>query len=579
MRDQRIRVGLRLRPATPAEEAEGPASWVVESRRVIRRNTKQFTLDRVFDARTPNEVVYDEFAAAIVRDAMRGYHGAVLAYGQTSSGKTHTMQGTPDEPGLMPLAIEDCFGLIEAEVQSKEYALRVSYLEVYNETLVDLLGDSNIRLVDNGVRGAVEQSVASIGDVYEAIVRGEARRHVGETVLNSRSSRSHVVLRLTIESRGERGGTLSATLSFVDLAGSERAQARERQKEGSYINKSLHALAHVVAKLAESSPHIPYRDSKLTRLLKPALGGNARVAIVCTASAAPSAADETANTLLFAARAKRVQQSAKPNSVVDAESQLAAYRREVDDLKHQLAALEAKQREELGQHERLALNNAVNDLERLILRSGRAPVSPKNSRPEEFLAMPPPAPAQQRFFATGADRRRRRHKGRSLTLPPPKPSGDASTDGLLRDLEGLLQNGAKLCAVPLSRSHSFEHGDKPGVVPNKLPSLPEEDGEELATPEKEDPLAPQLLHIKEAIEQVLARGHLPNGDDTSRLTEALNEAKDDTAFVLHQLDAAEADNARLKAEVQRLTLQLQARDAELAFLRQRHKLVGASSAS
>lgn len=553
---KRIRVGLRLRPSTPAEESEGPASWVVESNRVIRRDKKQFTLDRVFDARTSNEVVYDEFAAVIVRDAMRGYHGAVLAYGQTSSGKTHTMQGTPDEPGLMPLAIEDCFGLIEAEVQSKEYALRVSYLEVYNETLVDLLGDSNIRLTDSGVRGAVEKSVASIGDVYAAVVQGEARRHVGETVLNARSSRSHVVLRLTIESRGEQKGTLSATLSFVDLAGSERAQAKERQKEGSYINKSLHALAHVVAKLAESSGHIPYRDSKLTRLLKPALGGNARVAIVCTASAAPSAADETANTLMFAARAKRVQQSAKPNSVVDAESQLASYRREVDDLKHQLAALEAKQREELGQQERHALNNAVYDLERLILRSGRAPVSPKHHK-EEPPVMPPPAPTQQRFFATGADRRRRRHKGRSLTLPPPKPSGDtaSSTNGLLRDLEGLLQN--KL--GPVSRSLSFEQGP----VPNRLPSLPEEE-------EPEDPLAPQLLHIKEAIEQVLARGHLPN-DDTSRLAEALNEAKDDTAFVLHQLDAAEADNARLKAEVQSLTLQLQARDAELAFLRQQQQ--------
>ncbi|KAJ8611780.1 hypothetical protein CTAYLR_007723 [Chrysophaeum taylorii] len=335
---------------------------------------------------------------------MRGYHGAVVAYGQTATGKTHTMQGTPQEPGLIPLAVEECFEYIELEETECVYALRVSYLEVYNETVRDLLSDRTPRFVDDRIENVTEESVASIGDVYAVIVRGEQRRHVGSTDANARSSRSHAILRLSIESKAST--TLTATLSFVDLAGSEKAGgSAARSREGKYINKSLHALALVVAKLADGHAHIPYRDSKLTRLLQPALGGNARVAVVCTVALAPEAAEETAATLMFASRAKKVVQTARKNSVVDAESQIASYRAQVDDLKGQLKAAR-EQPASLGADERAALAAALDQLERLILRSGR-PVSPKRD---------------ERFFAVG------RRRERSRTLPPVKDSSSGEEE-------------------------------------------------------------------------------------------------------------------------------------------------------
>ncbi|EGB06109.1 hypothetical protein AURANDRAFT_29529, partial [Aureococcus anophagefferens] len=361
MAERQMRVCVRVRPLTASEHLEGDEAWLLEgTSRITERDVgeknrcaRSFNFDRVFPAPSLNDAVYESMGREIVNDAMRGYHGAIVAYGQTATGKTHTMQGTPTSPGLIPLAIEEAFNHIAGASQEREYALRVSYLEVYNETIRDLLYDETlddpgeppsrwggaalrprdpkprkpppIRLVDDAKRGVTrlqgirEVSVASVGDVFDTIVEGEARRAVGETEFNSRSSRSHAILRLTIESSARRGAgdrraadlsVLTSTLSFVDLAGSERcpeASAPARVKEGAYINKSLHLCRkQPLSAGATKADHVPYRDSKLTRLLRPALGGKARVALVCTASLAASAAEETAHTLKFAQRAKKV---------------------------------------------------------------------------------------------------------------------------------------------------------------------------------------------------------------------------------------------------------------------------------
>ncbi|KAH8074402.1 hypothetical protein JL721_1962 [Aureococcus anophagefferens] len=330
------------------------------------------------------------------------------------------MQGTPTSPGLIPLAIEEAFNHIAGASQEREYALRVSYLE--------------------GIR---EVSVASVGDVFDTIVEGEARRAVGETEFNSRSSRSHAILRLTIESSARRGAgdrraadlsVLTSTLSFVDLAGSERcpeASAPARVKEGAYINKSLHLcrkqpapLALVVSKLsagATKADHVPYRDSKLTRLLRPALGGKARVALVCTASLAASAAEETAHTLKFAQRAKKVVQrgSDTRDSVVDTSSLLAHYRAQIDALKADLALASE--------------TSARSARERLATDAERSP-NPK----AQFFS--------ERKWRGAKGRRAAASPGTVEPLPPPPPPEEASSppDAMVSSLLGIKQAIEKL---------------------------------------------------------------------------------------------------------------------------------------
>jgi len=643
---QKVEVCVRVRPSSG-----GPAVWSSDGA-VIRGRKKEFRFEKVFDAASTNEEIYEAFARPLVVDAMRGYHGALLAYGQTGSGKTHTCQGTPSQPGLIPLAIEDIFSQIRAD---REYTFRVSYVEVYNETLRDLLlfggggegPQAQLRLVEDpssgGTRldGVTEESVGSISDVYDAVVRGEARRHVGETDANARSSRSHAVLRFTIESKSVEGGELTsaATLSFCDLAGSERCPAaaaaaasssaassskaasfgggpsksssssssessskQQRQKEGAFINKSLHALAHVVAKLSSDDPkdqkHVPYRDSKLTRLLRPALGGNARVGIVCTCS--PSDLEETANTLQFATRAKKVKVSAARNSVVDAESQLAAYKQQVQDLKRRLAELE--QRPPLRDEERGALASALKHLERFILRKTeekqlrqlrdddqdllekKMKNNKMEQRPAVVVVAAKPAQLEPRFFEG-----RRTKLLRSTTLPPP-PSRPVVVDDdktlatmklATTDLSALAEpppprvvveeDGATTAGPGFSDSGSERHqdddDDHPSYAAAAAATTPSSNDKDAVPTE----LTPQLLTIKAVIQRVLKNND--DDDDTltsrreSHLEHLLKTSQDDTAFVLDQLDKAEAENKRLKEQIAHLTSVVRSREKEILQLK------------
>ena len=282
--------------------------------------------------RADNTAVYEQVAKDVVDDALRGNSGALIAYGQTASGKTHTMQGTPESPGLIPRAVVDVFETYQR--------CRVSYVESYNERVRDLLGDADdLRVLDGGPVGRREVDVASVEAVFAAITRGERRRSVGATPYNTHSSRSHAILTLTLAN--------NAILTFVDLAGSEATASAE----GHCINRSLHALALVIAKLADGHGYVPYRDSKLTRLLRPALSG--RVTLVCTV--APDAGEETTNTLHFARRATRVVQAPVPR----ASPLVERYRQQMDALRtelqapHEVLPPEPPAREGVGQARRV----------------------------------------------------------------------------------------------------------------------------------------------------------------------------------------------------------------------------------
>lgn len=321
---------------------------------------------------------------------MEGYHGTVFAYGMTGTGKTFSMQGTASSPGVIPLAITDIFSYIR-ETPSREFLLRVSYLEIYNEKIHDLLNMSatstggqqeEIKLREDPKRGIYasplkEEIVQSPTQLLRVIARGDQTRRTASTQYNARSSRSHAVVQIVVESRerissdgtgGKRtgilpGGVRVSTLSLIDLAGSEKAaESRERRQEGSHINKSLLTLGTVISKLSEykekegksgdSTKHLPYRDSKLTRLLQGALSGNSLVSILCTISCcsagstatANTHATETLNTLKFAARAKNsiVSHAKKAEEALGvggdggARVLLERYRMEIQELRAQL---------------------------------------------------------------------------------------------------------------------------------------------------------------------------------------------------------------------------------------------------
>lgn len=408
--------------------------------------TNHTLLDNVFAPNDDNSRVYDACAKRLVRRVMEGYHGTVFAYGMTGTGKTFSMQGTTSSPGVIPLAINDIFSFIR-ETPNREFLLRVSYLEIYNERINDLLSaptvgknglpepaQEEIKLREDAKRGVYatplkEEIVQSPTQLLRVIARGDMARRTAGTQFNARSSRSHAVVQVVVESRDRvpgggnpmgggkssgSGGVRVSTLSLIDLAGSERAaESKERREEGSHINRSLLTLGTVIARLSETKSkdknanHLPYRDSKLTRLLQPALSGGSLVSILCTISTgAQSATNETVNTLKFAARARNniVSHAKKaedgPTNGLDAGSKvlLERYRNEIERLRTELEEVAAKKEieEERRQEEkekerhgeqmlemqlaRTALKERIEHLNRLILCSKSSGVnSARNS--------------------------------------------------------------------------------------------------------------------------------------------------------------------------------------------------------
>ncbi|KAK7907879.1 centromeric protein E [Apiospora marii] len=389
-------VSVRVRPdAGASEQGRVEGEWMVDGRKSLvsyrGKEGGDYHYDNVFATHDDNSRVYDHTAKRLVRRVMEGYHGTVFAYGMTGTGKTFSMQGTASSPGVIPLAITDIFSYIR-ETPSREFLLRVSYLEIYNEKIHDLLSMSTsgagaagaqeeIKLREDSKRGVYatplkEEIVQSPTQLLRVIARGDQARRTASTQFNARSSRSHAVVQIVVESRERMpasgadnkrsglvpGGVRVSTLSLIDLAGSEKAaETKERRQEGGHINKSLLTLGNVISKLSDAKKkdgtsldlkHLPYRDSKLTRLLQGALSGNSLVSILCTIQigAAGSAASsnshtaETINTLKFAARAKNsiVSHAKKAEEALGAGGEggarvlLERYRMEILELRSQL---------------------------------------------------------------------------------------------------------------------------------------------------------------------------------------------------------------------------------------------------
>ncbi|NWQ73509.1 CENPE protein, partial [Columbina picui] len=360
-----VTVCVRVRPLIEREHALGDKTalhWKSENNTISEVNgTKVFTYDRIFHSSDNTQQLYESVAVPIIQSAVQGYNGTIFAYGQTASGKTYTMMGNQYSPGIIPKAIQHVFKII-CEIPDREFLLRVSYMEIYNETITDLLCDIRKKKPlgiredvsrNTYVEDLIEEVVVAPEQVMEWIRKGEKNRHYGETKMNEHSSRSHTIFRMIIESRERSdpantncdGAVMVSHLNLVDLAGSERASQTGsegiRLKEGCNINRSLFILGQVIKKLCDDpSGFINYRDSKLTRILQNSLGGNAKTVIICTVT--PVSFDETLSTLQFANTAKRMKNTPKVNEVLDDDALLKRYRKEILDLKKQLEEVSLK---------------------------------------------------------------------------------------------------------------------------------------------------------------------------------------------------------------------------------------------
>ncbi|GMK55272.1 hypothetical protein CspeluHIS016_0203280 [Cutaneotrichosporon spelunceum] len=313
-----------------------------------------------YPTRTPD--LYNAKIAPLVQQAMNGFNSTVFAYGQTGSGKSHTMSGTHTELGIIPCAVDGIFDAITADPE-RAFLLRVSYLEIYNESIRDLLcsstrgNDAKVPMIKTAkgkdghgkvfVDPLEERIVSTPQDVVDILSQGNCNRKTGATDWNERSSRSHAVFTVTIESRPRDSDghdeVRVSRLTLIDLAGSEKAVSNvERRGEGKHINQSLLALREVVHKLTDSGKrgHIPYRNSKLTHLLENVLGGDSNICVICTMSSEEDHCAETLETLKFAGRCSQVETKAQKNILHG--SDLAVIRakdREISELKAQLESL------------------------------------------------------------------------------------------------------------------------------------------------------------------------------------------------------------------------------------------------
>ncbi|XP_027399731.1 centromere-associated protein E isoform X3 [Bos indicus x Bos taurus] len=371
-----VAVCVRVRPLNHREEApekDTQVYWKTDNNTVYQVDgSKSFNFDRVFHSNETTKNVYEEIAVPIIDSAIQGYNGTIFAYGQTASGKTYTMMGSQEYLGVIPRAIHDIFQKIK-KFPDREFLLRVSYMEIYNETITDLLCDTQkmkpliIREDFNRnvyVADLTEEVVYTSEMALKWITKGEKNRHYGITKMNQRSSRSHTIFRMILESRekGEpsnfEGSVKVSHLNLVDLAGSERAAQTGaeglRLKEGCNINRSLFILGQVIKKLSDGQVggFINYRDSKLTRILQNSLGGNAKTRIICTIT--PVSFDETLSTLQFASTAKYMKNTPYVNEVSSDEALLKRYRKEIMDLKKQLEEVSLETRAQAMEKDQLA---------------------------------------------------------------------------------------------------------------------------------------------------------------------------------------------------------------------------------
>ena len=351
-----VKVAIRVRPMNKHEQEQKSTICVdvdtANNTVAVSSNkgeTKTFQFDYVYPMNTTQREIYDQVAFPIVDSIFQGYNGTIFAYGQTGCGKTFTMMGIVDNPdlkGIIPNAFSHIFGFIKTEGESKKFLVRCSFVEIYNEEVRDLLVNSSKKLdiredpkKGTFVKDLTYVTLKDTEDIQNCLDKGNKNRHVGATSMNDQSSRSHSLFTVYLEIE-ENGKIRCGKLNLVDLAGSERVgktnATGQTFDEGKKINLSLTALGSVIDALSFNRKHIPYKDSKLTRLLADSLGGNTKTVMFANISPASYNYDETVGTLRYASRAKLIKNAPKVNEDPK-DALLRQYEEEIKKLKEQLA--------------------------------------------------------------------------------------------------------------------------------------------------------------------------------------------------------------------------------------------------
>ncbi|XP_063632324.1 kinesin-like protein KIF3A [Cydia splendana] len=373
---ENVRVVVRVRPMDEREKLEGAPCCVsvdavhgtvavTRSNAVPPEPPRVYAYDAVFDWTTSQMDIYVQTASPIVEQVLKGYNGTIFAYGQTGTGKTYTMAGAtaaPELRGIIPNSFAHIFSHIATAKDDEKFLVCVTYLEIYNEEVRDLLGNNPHQSLEVKERPDIGVFVKDLtgyvvhnADELEKIMFvGNKNRHIGATAMNTESSRSHAIFSITVESSKKGADNKThvkmGKLHLVDLAGSERQSKTQatgtRLKEATKINQSLSVLGNVISALVDGkSTHIPYRNSKLTRLLQDSLGGNSKTVMIATIGPAESNYVETISTLRYANRAKNIENKTHVNSE-PGDALLTRFQQEIDQLKKQLEENENELEEE-----------------------------------------------------------------------------------------------------------------------------------------------------------------------------------------------------------------------------------------
>lgn len=384
--DNRIKVCIRARPLFQNETKESfdYSPTMISLKVPISKTQSSFSFDHVFNAACQTEEVFIHSARHILDNAVEGYNGTIFAYGQTTSGKTHTMVG--NQNGIIPRSLDYLYRKFQS-FDGTEFKVWVSYLEIYNEVINDLLntGSINLKIREDPVEGYFVSGLKqipchSLSEALKVLETGEKQRSYRATNIHEHSSRSHSVFKLLIESKQMEGvdtdeenhlhlkGTVKfSVVNLVDLAGSERMSEAGDSNETSYINKSLFILTNVINKLAENpNGHIPYRDSKLTRILCNSLGGNAVTSIICTIAPDISQLQLSLSTLRFALRAKCIKNRPVVNEVIDDSALIVTYKSKISKLEIQMASIVASKDQEIQMLKSKLSNKAESQKEQIV---------------------------------------------------------------------------------------------------------------------------------------------------------------------------------------------------------------------
>ena len=369
-----VKVVCRFRPLNKSEQEKAGVSQICEfsedkksvtikqcrGNEVLDSGGNKFTFDRVFDMDVTQREVYEQSAKPIIEGVLKGFNGTVFAYGQTGSGKTHTMQGPSiddvEVQGIVPRMVRTVFNKIENLSENIEFTVKVSMAEIYMEQIKDLLNPAkvNLKIKENRQKGIhiqdlTEKYIGAEADVYEVMRIGNENRKTSSTAMNDTSSRSHSIFTMNITQNNlDDFSSKSGTLYLVDLAGSEKVSktnvSGQQLDEAKGINKSLSTLGKVILALTDkNATHIPYRESKLTRILTESLGGNAKTCLIITGSPSPYNEMETVSTMRFGTAARNIKNKPKVNreyTVPELKRMIAIRDQLVSALKRRIKSLE-----------------------------------------------------------------------------------------------------------------------------------------------------------------------------------------------------------------------------------------------